>query len=43
VILDFYEEGQLAIASALGMVLIVITLIVVVFAYRILGRDFMKT
>ena len=43
VILDFYEEGQLAIASALGMVLIVITLIVVVIAYRILGRDFMKT
>jgi len=43
VILDFYEEGQLAIAAALGMVLIVITLIVVVIAYRILGRDFMKT
>jgi len=43
VILDFYEEGQLAIASALGMVLIVITLIFVVIAYRILGRDFMKT
>ena len=43
VILDFYEEGQLAIAAALGMVLIVITLIVVVIAYRILGRDFMKS
>jgi len=43
VILDFYEEGQLASAAALGMVLIVITLIVVVIAYRILGRDFMKT
>jgi len=43
VILDFYEEGLLEIASALGMVLIAITLIVVVLAYRILGRDFMKT
>jgi iron(III) transport system permease protein len=42
VILDFYEEGLLEIASALGMVLIVITLIVVVLAYRIIGRDFMK-
>jgi iron(III) transport system permease protein len=43
VILDFYEEGQLDIAAALGMVLIVLTLIVVLFAYRIIGRDFMKT
>lgn len=43
VILDFYEEGRLDIAAALGMVLILITLIVVVLAYRILGRDFMKT
>lgn len=42
VILDFYEEGLLEIASALGMVLIVITLIVVMLAYRIIGRDFMK-
>jgi iron(III) transport system permease protein len=42
VILDFYEEGLLEIASALGMVLIVITLIVVVIAYRVIGRDFMK-
>lgn len=42
VILDFYEEGQLDIAAALGMVLIVITLIVVVLAYRVIGRDFMK-
>jgi iron(III) transport system permease protein len=42
VILDFYQEGRLDIAAALGMVLIVITLIVVAFAYRILGRDFMK-
>ncbi|MGQ0752866.1 MAG: ABC transporter permease, partial [Betaproteobacteria bacterium] len=43
VILDFYQEGRYDIASALGMVLIVITLIVVAFAFRILGRDFMKS
>jgi iron(III) transport system permease protein len=42
VILDFYQEGQLDIAAAIGVVLIIITLIVVAFAYRILGRDFMK-
>lgn len=43
VILDFYQEGQLDIAASLGMILILVTLIVVVLAYRILGRDFMKT
>jgi iron(III) transport system permease protein len=42
VILDFYQEGQLDIAAALGMVLIVLTLIVVLLAYRVVGRDFMK-
>lgn len=42
VILDFYQEGQLDIAAALGMVLIAITLVIVVLAYRVLGRDFMK-
>ncbi len=43
VILDFYEEGQLDIASALGMVLIALTLIVVLIAFRVIGRDFMKS
>jgi iron(III) transport system permease protein len=43
VILDLYQEGQLDIAAALGMVLIVLTLIIVMFAYRVVGRDFMKT
>lgn len=43
VILDFYEEGRLDIVSALGVMLMVITLLVVIFAYRILGRDFMRT
>jgi len=43
VILDFYEEGRLDIVSALGVMLMVITLIVVIIAYRILGRDFMRT
>jgi len=43
VILDFYEEGRLDIVSSLGVMLMVITLLVVIFAYRILGRDFMRT
>ena len=43
VILDFYEEGLLANVAALGMVLIVITMVVVMLAYKILGRDFMRT
>ena len=43
VILDFYEEGRLDIVSALGVMLMVITLFVVILAYRILGRDFMRT
>jgi iron(III) transport system permease protein len=43
VILDFYQGGHLDIASALGMILIALSLVVVVFAYGIIGRDFMKT
>lgn len=43
VILDFYEEGRLDIVSSLGVMLMLITLLVVIFAYRILGRDFMRT
>ena len=42
VILDFYEEGRIDIVSALGSLLMVITLIIVVIAYRVVGRDFMK-
>ncbi|MCG8545820.1 MAG: iron ABC transporter permease [Alphaproteobacteria bacterium] len=43
VILDFYEEGRLDIVSALGVLLMAITLVVVIVAYRIVGRDFMRT
>jgi iron(III) transport system permease protein len=42
VILDFYEEGRLDFVSVLGVLLMVITMVVVVLAYRIVGRDFMK-
>ena len=42
VILDFYEEGGLSIVSALGVVLLMITVVIVIGAYRIVGRDFMK-
>lgn len=42
VILDFYEEGRLDYVSVLGVLLMVITLVVVVVSYRVVGRDFMK-
>jgi iron(III) transport system permease protein len=42
VILDFYEEGGLAIVSALGMLLLLLTVVIVTLAYKIVGRDFMK-
>lgn len=42
VILDFYEEGRLDIVSALGVLLMLVTLVIVVLAYRIVGRDFMR-
>ena len=42
VILDFYEEGRLDIVSALGVLLMIVTLVIVVAAYRIVGRDFMR-
>lgn len=42
VILDFYEEGRLDIVSALGVLLMLITLVVVMLAYRIVGRDFLR-
>ncbi|MBI4081725.1 MAG: iron ABC transporter permease [Candidatus Lambdaproteobacteria bacterium] len=43
VIVDFYEEGLLQNVSALGVLLIAITLVFVVGAYRVVGRDFMRT
>jgi iron(III) transport system permease protein len=42
VMLDFYEEGRLDIVSALGVLLMLITLVVVMLAYRIVGRDFLR-
>ena len=42
VILDFYEEGGLAIVSALGVLLLLMTVVIVTSAYKIVGRDFMK-
>ena len=42
VILDFYEEGRLEFVSALGMLLMGMTLIIVLLAYKFIGRDFMK-
>jgi iron(III) transport system permease protein len=42
VILDFYEEGGLPIVAALGVLLLLITVVIVTSAYKIVGRDFMK-
>ncbi|MFQ5895877.1 MAG: iron ABC transporter permease, partial [Nitrospinota bacterium] len=42
VIIDFYEEALLAPISALGVILMVITLAVVALGFRVVGRDFMK-
>lgn len=42
VILDFYEEGRLSDVSVLGVILMVITLLVVMISYKLVGRDFMK-
>jgi iron(III) transport system permease protein len=41
VMLDFSEEGRLEQLSALGGVLLVITIAIVVLGFRIVGRDFM--
>lgn len=42
VILDFYEEGRLDFVSVMGVLLMVITLLVVMASYRLIGRDFMR-
>ena len=41
VMLDFSEEGRLEQLSALGGVLLVITIAIVILGFRIVGRDFM--
>lgn len=41
VMLDFSEEGRLEQLSALGGVLLVITVAIVILGFRIVGRDFM--
>jgi iron(III) transport system permease protein len=41
VMLDFSEEGRLEQLSALGGVLLIITIAIVVLGFRIVGRDFM--
>ena len=41
VMLDFSEEGRLEQLSALGAVLLVITIAIVMIGFRIVGRDFM--
>jgi len=42
VILHFYEEGRLDYVSVLGVLLMVLTLVIVAFSHRIVGRDFMR-
>ncbi|MBI4489713.1 MAG: iron ABC transporter permease [Deltaproteobacteria bacterium] len=42
VILNFYEEGRLEYVAVLGVLLMILTIVIVVFSHRIVGRDFMK-
>ncbi|MGH7775289.1 MAG: ABC transporter permease [Candidatus Binatia bacterium] len=42
VILNFYEEGRLDYVSVLGVLLMILTMVLVAFSHRIVGRDFMK-
>jgi len=42
VILHFYEEGRLEYVAVLGVLLMILTIVIVVFSHRIVGRDFMK-
>ncbi|MEE9276569.1 MAG: iron ABC transporter permease [bacterium] len=42
VIIDFYEEALLGPISAIAVVLLLITLVMVYFGFRVVGRDFMK-
>jgi len=43
VIIDLYEENLLGQISALGVVLLIITLIAILIGFRLVGRDFMKS
>ncbi len=42
VILDLYEEGLFSHVAVIGVMLMAITLLVVILAFRLIGRDFMK-
>ena len=42
VILDLYEEGLFSHVAVIGVMLMAITLLVVILAFRLVGRDFMK-
>jgi len=42
VIIDLYEENLLGPISALGVVLLLITLVAILAGFRLAGRDFMK-
>lgn len=42
VIIDLYEENLLGPISALGVVLLLITLVAILIGFRLAGRDFMK-
>lgn len=43
VIIDLYEENLFGPISAIGVTLIVITLVAIAVGFRLVGRDFMKT
>ena len=43
VIIDFYEETLLGPISALGIMLLLITLVAIVLGFRLAGRDFMRS
>ena len=43
VIIDFYEETLLGPISALGILLLLITLVAIVLGFRLAGRDFMRS
>ena len=43
VIVDFYEESLLGPISALGVLLLLITLVAIVAGFRLVGRDFMSS
>ena len=43
VIVDFYEETLLGPISALGVLLLLITLVAIAVGFRVAGRDFMRS